>query len=279
MYVDDLYTDFSLENKYPIFEKNDDYLNINTFNQHFPNENIINNNSFSSENSDLFKNESEINNIENISTNINTNNLIQSNISMEIIENKKKGRKKKGDQSKREHDKYRIDNEIYKFKTKFYQIYLIEICNKLIERYFPEEKRKFLKIDKKVIKNLNIKTNLKLLNSPLKEFLSFNVSDKHKNKFGIENNKNLVKKYIDSNLYFKVLFETKIDALYEIFINDNCVNINKKLFTIESNLSLNYFLNEIDDKPYREDLEKNWKNIYSFFSLKKRIKKSEEEFY
>jgi hypothetical protein len=109
--------------------------------------------------------------------------------------------------------------------------------------------------------------------------LSFNVSDKHKNKFGIENNKNLVKKYIDSNLYFKVLFETKIDALYEIFINDNCVNINKKLFTIESNLSLNYFLNEIDDKPYREDLEKNWKNIYSFFSLKKRIKKSEEEFY
>ena len=192
---------------------------------------------------------------------------------------KKKGRKKKGDQSKREHDKYRIDNEIYKFKTKFYQIYLIEICNKLIERYFPEEKRKFLKIDKKVIKNLNIKTNLKLLNSPLKEFLSFNVSDKHKNKFGIENNKNLVKKYIDSNLYFKVLFETKIDALYEIFINDNCVNINKKLFTIESDLSLNYFLNEIDDKPYREDLEKNWKNIYSFFSLKKRIKKSEEEFY
>ena len=192
---------------------------------------------------------------------------------------KKKEEKKKGDQSKREHDKYRIDNEIYKFKTKFYQIYLIEICNKLIEKYFPEEKRKFLKIDKKVIKNLNIKTNLKLLNSPLKEFLSFNVSDKHKNKFGIENNKNLVKKYIDSNLYFKVLFETKIDALYEIFINDNCVNINKKLFTIESNLSLNYFLNEIDDKPYREDLEKNWKNIYSFFSLKKRIKKSEEEFY
>ena len=95
MYVDDLYTDFSLENKYPIFEKNDDYLNINTFNQHFPNENIINNNSFSSENSDLLKNESEINNIENISTNINTNNLIQSNISMEIIESKKKGRKKK----------------------------------------------------------------------------------------------------------------------------------------------------------------------------------------
>ena len=95
MYVDDLYTDFSLENKYPIFEKNDDYLNINTFNQHFPYENIINNNSFSSENSDLLKNESEINNIENISTNINTNNLIQSNISMEIIESKKKGRKKK----------------------------------------------------------------------------------------------------------------------------------------------------------------------------------------
>ena len=94
MYVDDLNTEFSLEKNYPIFEKNEDYFNINAFNRHFPIENI-NNDSFSCESSSLFQKESEINNIENISTNINTNNLIQSNISMEIIESKKKRKKKK----------------------------------------------------------------------------------------------------------------------------------------------------------------------------------------
>ena len=145
MYVDDLNTEFCLENNYPIFEKNEDYFNINAFNRHFPIENI-NDDSFSSESSSLFQKESEINNIENISTNINTNNLIQSNISMEVILRKKRGRKKKGDQSKSENDKYRIDNEINKFKTRFYQIYLIEISNKLIEKYIPEEEKKFQKI-------------------------------------------------------------------------------------------------------------------------------------
>ena len=278
MYVDDLNTEFCLENNYPIFEKNEDYFNINAFNRHFPIENL-NNNSFSSDNSDLFQKESEINNIENISTNLNTNNLIQSNISMEVILRKKRGRKKKGDLSKSENDKYRTDNEMNKFKTRFYQIYLIEISNKLIEKYIPEEEKKFQKIDSKIIKNLNIKKNLKLLNSPLKDFLSFNISNKNKNKLGVDNNKNLVKKYLNHNLYFNVLFETKIDDLYKIFINDKCVNMNKKLFTIESELSLNYFLNKIVDKPYKEDLEKKWKDIYSFFNPNKRIKNNDEEFY
>ena len=84
---------------------------------------------------------------------------------------------------------------------------------------------------------------------------------------------------MNHNLYFNVLFETKIDDLYKIFINDNCVNINKKLFTIESELSLNYFLNKIVDKPYKEDLEKKWKDIYSFFNPNKRIKNNNEDFY
>ena len=104
--------------------------------------------------------------------------------------------------------------------------------------------------------------------------MSFDISDIYSDiyirKCCKENNRNLLKKYQNYNIYFKVLFETTIDALYKIFINDNCVNINEQLFTIESALSLKYFLNEIDDKEYKKESEKIWKDIYTFFNLKKK---------
>ena len=232
---------------------------------------VFNNNEFNNSNDDFCSDYSnlypnnipEVNTIENLSTNINTNN---SNNQFDS-EKKKRGRKRKEDL--KYYEDPREDNLFKEFKTKFFQIYLIGICNKLIEKYSPNETQRFKKIDKNVINNLNVKPNLKLLNSPLKYFLSFDISDKYKN-CKKEDNKNLLKKYYDYNDYFKVLFETTIDALYKIFINDNCKNINEKLFTIESDLSLNYFLNEIDDKEYKNESEKIWKDIYSFFNLNKK---------
>jgi len=268
---DDSFCGFLEKNNYSYYDNNEEDFSRYIFNQHFINENKDNN---EYEKSNLFQKVNEIN-IENFST----NNSIQNIESMEIINHIKRGRKKIGDESIRKNNKFRIDNEIYKFKTKFYQIFLIEICNKLIEKYFPKETDRFKKIDKKVIKNLNIKKNLKLLNSPLKDFLSFNISDKYKRNFGKENNKNLFEKYQNKNYYFKSLFETKIDSLYKIFINDNCVNIIKNIFNIDCKLSLNYFLNKIDDLEYKKSLETNWKNIYSFFSLVKKIKNKDEDFY
>ena len=193
-------------------------------------------------------------------------------IYIKILNQRKRGRKKK-DES--QYVIPRWDNSIKEFKTKFFQIYLIGICNNLIEKYSPNETKRFKKVKHKIISNLNVKPNLKLFNSTLKYFLSFDISDKYKN-YDKENNKNLLKKYQDYNIYFKVLFETTIDALYKIFINDNCVNINKILFTIESSLSLNYFLNEIDNIERKEFSEKKWKDIYSFFS--KEIKSQKEDF-
>ena len=221
----------------------------------------------------LFPNIPEVNIIENVSSNENTYNLIKNTESDKKTKEEKRGRKKKEESQ----DVIpRWDNSIKEFKTKFFQIYLIGICNNLIEKYSPNETKRFKKIDKRVIINLNVKPNLKLFNSPLKYFLSFGISDKYK-KCEKENNKNLLKKYYNFNDYFKVLFETTIDDLYKIFINDNCVNINKILFTIESNLSLKYFLNEIDNINRKKYTEEKWKDIYSFFS--KEIKNQEEDFY
>ena len=215
-------------------------------------------------------------NIVNSNTNEKINNSIKNTESEKKTIGKKRGRKKKEDAINFEIP--REDNSIKEFKTKFFQKYLIGICNKLIEKYSPNETKRFKKIEKEVINNLNIKPNLKLLNSPLKYFLSYDISDKYKN-CDKEYNKNLLNKYSNFNDYFSVLFKTSINALYKIFINDNCVNINKKLFTIESDLSLKYFLNEIDNIKRKEYTEKSWKDIYSFFKNKKKIKSEKEDFY
>ena len=53
------------------------------------------------------------------------------------------------DENSYRYRKYAIDNLIYQFKIKFFQIYLIGICNKLIEKYSPNETKRFKKIDKR----------------------------------------------------------------------------------------------------------------------------------
>ena len=167
------------------------------------------------------------------------------------------------------HDKFSEDNKIKKFKTHFYQNFLISISNIIIEKYFQEENEKFLKCTQGVIVKLNIKENLELLNSPLKDFLSFDISNKYSK--DSDHNKKLMEKYINKNLYINLLFETKIDALYKIFINDNCKNILESLFTIDCNLSLDNIIKSIkdDDQYYKKVLKETWKNIYSFFDESK----------
>ena len=219
------------------------------------------NDDFCSDSLNLYPNIPEENTIENLSTNVNTNNLNENTES----EKKTIGKKR------------RIDNIIYKFKTKFFQNYLIGICNKLIEKYSPNETKRFKKVKHKIISILNITPNLNLLSSPLTKFLSYDISDMYKN-CDKKNNENLANEYSKFNKYFKRLFEYKIESLYKIFINDNCKNINKNKFTIESDLSLNYFLNEIDNIKRKEKTEIKWKDIYSFFSNKK-TKSQKEDFH
>ena len=260
--------DYSNESQYSDLKDCDDD-NFNELEQH------INVDDFCSDYSKLIPNIPEEKIIENLSTNEITNNLFKKTEPEKKIKEEKRGRKKKEES---QDVISRPDNLIIEFKTNFFQIYLIGICNNLIEKYSPNETKRFKKVKHKIISNLNVKPNLKLFNSTLKYFLSFDISDKYKN-YDKENNKNLLKKYQDYNIYFKVLFETIIDDLYKIFINDNCVNINKELFTIESNLSLNYFLNKINNIERKEVSEENWKDIYSFFNDKKKIKSQKEDFY
>ena len=229
-------------------------------------------------------NNMKINYTNNNSSNINADNGVN-NSNFPIISNvisKKKGRKPKNKinnnnvantenlnnkTNSNEHNKFSEDNKIRKFKTHFYQIFLITISNEIIKKYYKKETEKFKKSAQEVITKLNIKENLELLNSPLKDFLKKNTGVK----FDENHNKNLMEKYINKNKYIEFLFETKIDALYKILINDNCKNILKSLFTIDCDLSLDTLIESIndDDQYYKNELKKTWKNIYSFFDKSK----------
>ena len=76
-----------------------------------------------------------------------------------------------------------------------------------------------------------------------------------------------------SNEKFNKLLNTKIEDIYNIFINNDCVKIISNEFGIElygqKNNSLNYFLNLEEETIYRKYLEKACKNIYSFFDKRK----------
>ena len=76
-----------------------------------------------------------------------------------------------------------------------------------------------------------------------------------------------------SNEKFNKLLNAKIEDIYNIFIDNDCVKIILNEFGIDlygqENNSLNYFLNKEEDPAYKLCLENACKNIYSFFDKQK----------
>ena len=185
------------------------------------------------------------------------------------------GRKKKNSsssiQSKR--NKFSKDNLIRKFKTIFYQKFLIVLMNNLISLCGLGKDVKIRKVNSEFIKDVTINLNLDILKKTIADYFSFEISKKYskQEKNSNENIINMLKKI--SNEKFNKLLNTKIEEIYNIFINNDCVKIILNEFGIDlygkENNSLNYFLNLEEDSNYRKDLEIECKNIYSFFDKRK----------
>lgn len=92
----------------------------------------------------------------------------------------KRGRKKKGDNTKRHHDKNSPDNIFKKVKDKLL-VYLVISINIILKNIGYEE-NKLYKLDYKelVNKKSDKKCNLELLNMPIKDLLSMKISAKYK---------------------------------------------------------------------------------------------------
>ena len=86
------------------------------------------------------------------------------------------GRKRKGDNTKAEHDKYKPDNIIRKIKVNIFRN-LIGFINSYISNISNEEQ--LVGLDYQYISELKKNKNLKMLETPLEELLSYENSSKY----------------------------------------------------------------------------------------------------
>ena len=187
------------------------------------------------------------------------------------------GRKKKNSSSSvlSKRNKFSKDNLIHKFKTIFYQKFLIVLINNLIPLCGLGKDLKIRKVESDFIKDLTINLNLDILKKTVAEYFSFEISKKYtkQEKNSNQNIINMLKNLLVSKEKFNKLLNTKIEDLYQIFIHDDCVSIIYNEFDIDLSEakmnSLKYFLELEKQEDYRKSLEKACKDIYFFFDKNK----------
>jgi hypothetical protein len=192
----------------------------------------------------------------------------------ENINKIKRGRKRKDENEnflnkKTNRTKYAKDNLIHKFKTFFYQKFLVNLLNSLIRTYYKTQIFSIKKFEGKMIKNVTIKYNLKLLNSTISKILNYDISKKYK-KYELNSNQqilNIIKK-VD---FFKKILDLHLCELYQIYKSENCQEYLEKYYELKE--KINNLNDDIDENQseneYKNELKKMCLNIYSFFDKKK----------
>ena len=178
----------------------------------------------------------------------------------------KRGRKKKNDITFRKRNKFCNDNLNHRLKTLYFQKFLITLINTKIKSSSNEQKYTIIKINSDIIKDIKNKSNLKLLDSTFKDFLSREISIKFYRKDKIHNC-NEIQKILNSKFKqdFETIFNTKLIDLYNIFISNDSLNIikNKFNFIFKSNyITLINNLEESDE--YKDKLKDFCLNYINF---------------
>jgi hypothetical protein len=200
------------------------------------------------------------------------NDQILSNKALQVnyTENKnikfKRGRKKKNDITFRKRNKFCNDNLNHRLKTLYFQKFLITLINAKIKSCFKEQKYTIIKVNSDIIKDIKNKSNLNLLESTFKDFLSREISikfyrkDKYHNCFEIQ--KILNSKFKQD---FETILNTKLIELYNIFISNDSLNIIKKKFNFIFKCNYNSLINNLDETDeYKDKLKDFCLNYISF---------------
>ena len=204
---------------------------------------------------------------------ITDNNESNNKFSIEEEKPNKRGRKPKNEQGERKHNKNSGDNIIIKIKTKLFK-YLINNLNKTLKKKLciSFNKRIIYDLDQKYIKQLKRNINLQLLDKPLKNLLSLDISTKYNNqKIPIDTNKINIQKILYNEpddtikFIFNMTFRDWIECfickknLYELLSINNIEN--KFLIDFESIKEITEGLNEF----LKEIAEENDDNYFSLF--------------
>ena len=215
-----------------INEKNNENTIFNYDNEKKYENTIFNNYDEKNNEKSIFNNDNEKNNENNIFNDFNKENEISNDNKKENEKdknlNKKRGRKKTNEK-KKDHTKNCKDNQLKKIKAHFHK-FILCFFNLLIRKFYGFQKYSFLKgiyrLDKTnpefkednifIGNDITKKTNRKLINISLKEFLKQEVSPKCSRHEKNENNKifeeKLNKKFINEYNY---LFQTSYKDFYK----------------------------------------------------------------
>jgi len=200
------------------------------------------------------------------------NDQILSNKALQVnyTENKnikfKRGRKKKNDITFRKRNKFCNDNLNHRLKTLYFQKFLITLINAKIKSCFKEQKYTIIKVNSDIIKDIKNKSNLNLLESTFKDFLSREISIKFYRK-DKQHNYNEIKKILNSKFKqdFETILNTKLIELYNIFISNDSLNIIKKKFNFIFKCNYNSLINNLDETDeYKDKLKDFCLNYISF---------------
>ena len=163
------------------------------------------------------------------------------------------------------HGKFSNDNMRRKIKS-FYHNYIINLLNNIIKRRYPNNKMKFLKINKRITEDLGIEYNRNLLNKPLKDII-INMSNRYSNK---DNNIDCIKfieKQKNNEDIINILNITYKDFYINYYLKSNKNNSLDNSFEAHKEKIL-----KLNGKEYLNKFIENTKNFIEFFIKGKKRK-------
>ena len=153
----------------------------------------------------------------------------------EIKNNKILGRKKKNvainNDNKTKRDKFAKDNIARKIKAIFINNFIVNLINIIIKIVFGKQIYLIRKFNKALVTNVSIQFNLDLFNSPIKNLLNQNNSNKYST-VGLNKNKSILTS-LENNLEFNKILNITVNEIYSLFINDNYKEIISNIFNID----------------------------------------------
>ena len=149
--------------------------------------------------------------------------------------NQKRGRTNKNEainnDNNTKRDKNAKDNIARKIKASFFNMFLVNLLNIIIKIYFGKQKYLVRKFNKALVTNVSIQFNLDLFNSPIKNLLNQNNSNKYST-VGLNKNKSILTSLEKYSEFHEILNMT-VNEIYSLFINDNYKEIISNIFNID----------------------------------------------
>ena len=179
------------------------------------------------------------------------------------------GRKKKNisyNNKMSQHNKYSSDNIVRKIKVKLIDsiLYCLNTSfqnKKRINHDNPFLKKIFLKIDQKILKNINVNNMLKLLRTKIKDIVSENISKKYIN-YPQDYNKKLIVTIYEKNIEIKTISILEM-TLFECLEHYRGSKYYKELEGLEE--SYRIIINEMKSNGETEEYINEFKNLVDKF--------------